>query len=96
MAVIAAFADSDDRVVVQLAVLDWNVYWRLASYCQQSNTLWRTAEDVVIRQLQDEAEAAEVWGEVDLDHYRDGSGCVCGAVARGWIAYCCYCENGFD
>ena len=82
VALIAEFANSDERIVCQLAALEWNTTQRLWQCICDCNRLWRTADDVVIEQLRQQIWADEVADEQDLLDGIDGSGCVCNAVRR--------------
>ena len=96
IAVIASYAGTDERVIAWLAIVEWNTTVRLWRWLQESNRLWRTADAYVIEQLHDEDERDQVWAEQDLIEGRDGSACICRAVARGWAPACAYCEGFYD
>ena len=92
VALIVEFAGSDERIICQLAGLEWNTTQRLWRVIVESNRLWQAANSVVIEQLQHESWAAEVADELDLWDGADGSSCICSAVYRGWASQCRFCE----
>ena len=96
VAIIAQYADTDERVITWLAILEWNTTSRMWRWLEESNKIWRSADDYIIRQLQDQDQEDQVWAEQDLIEGEDGSACICRAVARGWVPTCAFCEGFYD